>query len=81
MSGDENVKCSREPYWEEMSDKDKVERMRYVVKTQKSIIERLSGEIEKLREHSHNASGEILIPYSSRRGTSEQERSRSDKYF
>ncbi|MDP2630069.1 MAG: hypothetical protein Q8P56_01550 [Candidatus Uhrbacteria bacterium] len=78
----EELKGSRELDWEELSDIQKIERMHGIVKTQKRRVENLKLEVEKLTEHSHGPVGEILLPFSSRRGPSESEHAiRSDKYF
>ncbi len=53
--------CSREKYWEELSDSEKIERTRIEVKKLQKTIDRMSSIIYNLRNHSHNDK-QILVP-------------------
>ena len=52
----------REKYWIELSDSEKIERMREIVKSQKRIIERMDVCLAKLEKHYHQ-NYQILIRY------------------
>lgn len=55
----------REKYWSELTDTEKVERMRIAFRELPQLIDALSGQIDSLRtrfeEHDHN-NGKVLIP-------------------
>ena len=79
MDGPAELKAYREKEWDELNGQEKIERMRVVVKQQARTIARLIATVDRLEEHSH-AGSEMLVPFSSRRGQSEN-LSRGDKYF
>lgn len=54
--------AGREKYWSELDDKEKVKRLRQVVKQQQSELRRLSGLVDLLVNHEHGKSGQILSP-------------------
>lgn len=55
--------CARDKNWDELSDSEKIERMRMEVKNLQSKCERLERAIVGLRQHQHGADGGILVPY------------------
>lgn len=72
----------RESYWEELTDKEKIERMRGIVKRNVRRINSLEQIIEKIERHLHNpATGEILLRYNENKITGEMDRGENDKYF
>ena len=55
--------CSkRMKYWSELSDTEKIERMRDEVKRQQHQNSELVRRLEKLENHSHGQNGDIKIP-------------------
>jgi len=76
----DTAKCSREKYWEELSDSEKIERTRIEVKRLKSTIVRMTNIIYKLKKHSHNDK-QILVPMSDDGGEPEERSFRNEKYF
>ena len=57
----EELKASREKYWEELDDSGKIERLREVIKQQSRSLENATKIVEKLRNHSHSESGRIMV--------------------
>ncbi len=52
----------REKYWSELDDKEKIERLRQIVKQHQNELRRLSASVEVLMNHEHGKSGQILSP-------------------
>lgn len=52
----------REKYWSEIGDKEKIVRIRGIVKQQQNEIRRLSSLVEALVQHDHGKSGQLLSP-------------------
>ncbi len=51
----------REKYWSEIDTKEKIERLRNLVKSQLQTISRLEQELNRFKRHSHNEKGEAVI--------------------
>ena len=58
--------------WDDLPIEQKLERLREVVKAQERTIrylnDRLTHDVERLKEHGHDAIGQIVVPLESRRG-------------
>jgi hypothetical protein len=50
------AKPCREKYWEELTDSEKIERMRGVIKSYRDEVSRMQSVIRKLTRHKHNNS-------------------------
>jgi len=73
--------CGREKYWNELSDSEKIERLREQVRNLRVAIIKISNTVYKLKKHSHNDK-QILIPMNSIDvGEFEERRYRNDDYF
>ena len=57
------MKESREKYWSELNQDEKIERMRRIVKNQGREVEELKEKVRKLRKHSHMNNGEIVVKF------------------
>jgi hypothetical protein len=55
------AKTTAAPYWEDLNDKDKIERMRGVVEMNWQRIQLLESQAIRLFYHSH-MEGQIIIP-------------------
>jgi hypothetical protein len=53
----------REKHWDELNDKEKVTRMREVVKALQFQVEELHRVVSKLEKHSHSESGQLVVPF------------------
>lgn len=63
LSPDVGNTCEgREKYWSKIDDKEKIKRLRQVVKQQQAELRRLSASVEILMNHEHGKSGQILSP-------------------
>lgn len=58
----EEMKAFREKTWPELTDSEKIERMRGVVKNLQRECRSLSARLSPLRYHEHGEGGKILIP-------------------
>lgn len=54
---------SREPYWEELDNKGKIERMRERIKNLEHLTEDLHSVVIKLEKHCHDKNGKLLLPF------------------
>lgn len=74
---------SREKYWDELNDQQKVDRMRQEVKSMQRQLTSTVVMMEKLMNHQHSiANGEILTSLQTRNDQPEgYRRYRDDKYF
>jgi hypothetical protein len=62
MATNESNLAGREKYWDELDDKDKIERMRRIVKAQSREVQELQDTIRKLRNHLHyTGTGKIVV--------------------
>ena len=55
------ILASREKYWSEIDDKEKIERVRNLAKGQMKTIQRLEKELNRIKRHTHNEKGEAII--------------------
>ena len=76
----EEMKPMREKYWAELSDSEKIERMRYVVKSIKKRTERLSTDTHKLKCHLH-LDGNLVVPFEDGNSGEEPATRRGDEWF
>lgn len=53
---------AREKYWSEIDDKEKIKRLRQIVKQQQGELRRLSNLVDMLANHEHGKLGQILSP-------------------
>lgn len=65
MDEEEKMRAGREKYWVELTDSEKIERMRNHVKSLEKTVRYLRGQMEKMRHHRHDGT-EILVPFDSR---------------
>lgn len=49
--------------WNELTDREKIERMREQVKFLESRLSRANERINKLEEHNHDVNGKLILPY------------------
>lgn len=78
-----NLPC-REKYWDELTDTQKIERMRSIVKSMQYQLQTAVATIDKLTNHQHNMqNGEIVVPLKDNRYGAEESprRFKDDKYF
>lgn len=52
----------REKNWDELTDSEKIERMRGIVKGFQSQMNRMEESLYSLRYHQHASNGEIVVP-------------------
>jgi hypothetical protein len=73
----------REKNWDELTDSEKVERMRDVVKRQGRHINRLDHIITALQRHQHSVTGDVLVHHLDNRAMGESNGSRigGGEYF
>lgn len=62
---DQLNQCRREKYWRELTDAEKIERMREMVHNLKISLKLANRELAHLRRHQHGANGEMLVEYDS----------------
>jgi len=84
MTVDE-IKTKQQKYWSELSESEKIERMREQIKNLQQSIRGLENSIRNLSEHNH-LNNEIVMPIRSRHGYGEGEQMRKgpgkdDIYF
>ena len=84
----DETKCSREKWWSELTDGEKIERMRSIIVQQKNAIENLAADNRRLKKHSHNTyTGDIVISishsdmYESERPRRRQGENKDDVYI
>jgi hypothetical protein len=62
--GELNPQIKREKYWQELTDTEKIERMREIVKRQESLLGSLLDRISRVKDilstHSHDRDGRIM---------------------
>lgn len=57
------LSCSgREKHWSELTDTERIHRLRTIVKRQREELGRLIDTVYRLREHEHNQQGKLLVP-------------------
>lgn len=54
-------KVAREMYWHELSDLQKLERMRRITKDLVNTVERLEASLYLLLQHSHDNEGHVMV--------------------
>jgi len=54
--------CRREKYWSELTDSEKIERMRDEVKRWQYKCAEMQNVVDKLHSHQHAPNGEIVVP-------------------
>ncbi len=74
-------RAMRDKNWDELTDAEKIERLREQVKRLARIVDAHDRGIYTMQEHSHSLTGEILVPMNSRRGMGESSSRRNDEYF
>lgn len=55
-------KCSRMPYWSEMTDKQKIEQLGDVIRMLAHEVKRLNSQANKLTVHTHDGHGTVVTP-------------------
>lgn len=73
--------AKREKMWAELTDAEKIERMRDQVKQLARLVQRHDSGIYQMQEHRHGNDGELLVPLNSRRGLAEAAYRRGDEWF
>lgn len=58
---EQTQKASREKYWSELTDMEKIERLRKEIKFLKSLNGSLIGDNRKLLQHKHLPNGDICV--------------------
>lgn len=53
--------ASREKYWKELTDSEKIDRMRIVVKRLQESLIYISNQIDDFPNHIHNSKGEAIV--------------------
>ncbi len=71
------MQCSRQKYWSEIDDQEKIRRLREEVKQLKRRFENIASIVDKLSDHDH-ADGKVVTPLHSRFGQAESDGSRGD---
>ena len=62
---EEQLRPHREKHWDELTDAEKIERMRGIVKHLRSQVDYLQQKTHALEEHRHGDGGELLRPFGS----------------
>ena len=61
--GDGKPECSRDKYWDEMCDAERVQRLQHEVLYLRWFLRRLETKVSKFPDHQHvPASGEVMVP-------------------
>ena len=65
MDSEQAVKilCEREKYWVELTDSEKIERMRGEVKNWQRKCDRLERALSGFIQHQHGPDGKVLVPF------------------
>jgi hypothetical protein len=71
----------RDKNWAELTDAEKIERMRQEVKRLLMLVNRHDRGLGRMEEHRHGDGGELLVPLNSRRGMDEQSYRRGEDWF
>lgn len=71
----------REKNWPELTDAEKIERMRDQVRLLKRIVDAHDRGVSALTNHSHGPTGELLVPLNSHRNTCEANYRRGEDWF
>jgi len=58
----DEIAASREKYWDELDDSEKIERMRDEVKKLRRSLASTNRRLSSLMRHSHDTSGGIVVP-------------------
>jgi len=66
--------ASRQKYWKELNEKEKIERTREVVNRLLSRLEVLNRQLGNIIEHKHNAEGKAVVEKTLHPQISEDER-------
>ncbi len=75
---------SREKYWEELTDQEKIERLRFTIKQQQGFINRMAEFLEQLIDHDHlnnKIISEIKKPYKDEEGYSGFELPKNGRFW
>jgi hypothetical protein len=70
----ENLTCSREKYWEEMSIEEKLEKAGQVIENLNRRLVDQDKKIGLLSMHSHSSDGSMLVPIKAKEYALEQDR-------
>lgn len=57
----DNCKPSRQKYWKECNDSEKIERMRMEVKNLQGTVNRMNKIVEHLKNHHHHPQAGIVL--------------------